>query len=396
MSGGEENKMQNENRGKKRQGGQRNSRARHVLDLSNNCSGVIISGALNKAIREFHHNILNMSRKGIIESTVGDATTTTTVVKDEVKDASEPPVKKRKLEDELHAEVQESKSLMDGVREKYPALDIPCGKSMAFLKVLEGIPSQLVMKMCEEAQKQHSLRMTSEEKVPIDITFRNGSKLIPTDFMFHPTKDAFQKYAKNLVAVVFPKSKARIEMESTDEGKARLAPLLETWKGYIEAPEKARWCCAFNKRSGMNTVKRNEAIDYVADLVGVNTEAGYKVDLTTPEITIMIDINPVFCAMSAVSKFKELKEFNLYRLCHPEFEQKNATEVVKDDATATATTKETTTVPPTEPEASEKQGEDEPKESETKTEEPSASDTVITTTEEPSASDTVITTTEEA
>merc|ERR1719376_1427933 len=204
-------------------------------------------------------------------------------------------------------------------------------------------------------------------------------------------------YAKNLVAVVFPKSKARIEMESTDEGKARLAPLLETWKGYIEAPEKARWCCAFNKRSGMNTVKRNEAIDFVADLVGVNTEAGYKVDLTTPEITIMIDINPVFCAMSAVSKFKELKEFNLYRLCHPEFEQKNTTEVVKDAAAAAAaTTEETTTVAPTEPEASEKQGEDEPKESETKTEEPSASDTVITTTEEPSASDTVITTTEEA
>eukprot|EP00915_Cephaloidophora_sp_WS-2016_P000838 GHVH01001114.1.p1 GENE.GHVH01001114.1~~GHVH01001114.1.p1 ORF type:complete len:336 (-),score=56.82 GHVH01001114.1:57-1064(-) len=313
---------------RKRAPNARNSKARNILDLGSEigCKGIVVTGGLSKCVREIHHNLLAWNKLNGHE--LGDALAD-----------SEPPAKKMKLEDEVSAEVSAAGSKMATIRTLYPSYDIPCGKNIQFIKFTQDIPSKVVQWMCQTAKAQHSLRIQSKEqggaRVPIDITFNNGFKLVPLDIMFHPTMEAFKKNARELVAACFPNSKAYKEQLEASNGKERLDALKQTLgDGYPEAVPGEHWSVCFKRRSGMATIGNLEAIETIADLVSGADNEAYTVNLDHPKICVMVEVNPVFCGMSVVRHYKDLKEFNLQRLCHPEDEasdKKDGGNEVKED-----------------------------------------------------------------
>lgn len=111
-------------------------------------------------------------------------------------------------------------------------------------------------------------------------------------------------------------------------------------------PSGATWSIVMERRGGMTTIDRDTLIDKLGAYVG----SEYKVNLTSPDYTILIQVLPVrwyrlswsslrvnvfpticssvfcvascfsyqaFCGLSVVRSYSKLLHYNVHRLCHP-------------------------------------------------------------------------------
>ncbi|XP_040891229.1 THUMP domain-containing protein 1 [Toxotes jaculatrix] len=114
-----------------------------------------------------------------------------------------------------------------------------------------------------------------------------------------------------------------------------LTTFLEPW---FKTPNCATYQIAFKARNSSHN-KRDEIIKSIAGLVG-KLNPKNKVDLTNPELTIIVEVIKAVCCISVV------KDYTLYR-------KYNVQEVVKEDAPKPDVT--TTKTDPNKPEQKEKQ-----------------------------------------
>jgi len=126
-----------------------------------------------------------------------------------------------------------------------------------------------------------------------DIGCRWTSRVIPIDFSCKPFPPQFEKAIAPVIARSFP----------TDES----VDLLNT----------STWACIYNSRH-TTTLPRKD----VYDIVGKMVDSRYKVNLTNPDITVIVEVNPAFCGFSVVRHFQKYFKYNLFRMCHPEEEDR--------------------------------------------------------------------------
>jgi len=93
----------------------------------------------------------------------------------------------------------------------------------------------------------------------------------------------------------------------------------------VQQPDRAlrRWCVHQNTRHGMKTLTREFVCDVAGALMGASR---FKVDLTSPEVVILVELSPVLCGAAVCKDFHKLSKYNIYRLCHPDEETQAKTD----------------------------------------------------------------------
>jgi len=74
------------------------------------------------------------------------------------------------------------------------------------------------------------------------------------------------------------------------------------------------WALEFRARN-TNTLKKEAALEVIDALVAKDR---HRVNLGDPEKCILVEVNPLFCGLSVLSRWAELKKYNLHALTTPE------------------------------------------------------------------------------
>jgi len=119
-------------------------------------------------------------------------------------------------------------------------------------------------------------------------------RVLPIDFTCKPHIDDFEKLAK---AVLLP--------HLGDEAEPTV------------------WALEFRARN-TNTLKKEAVLKVIDELVSKDR---HKVNLNDPQKCILVEVNPLFCGVTILPRWAELKKYNLHALTsaeEPETKQKKA------------------------------------------------------------------------
>merc|ERR1719265_2087743 len=73
------------------------------------------------------------------------------------------------------------------------------------------------------------------------------------------------------------------------------------------------WALEFKSRN-TTTLKKEAALEVIDSFVAKDR---HKVSIDDPEIMILVEVNPMFCGVSLLRRWKELRKYNLNALTTP-------------------------------------------------------------------------------
>lgn len=71
----------------------------------------------------------------------------------------------------------------------------------------------------------------------------------------------------------------------------------------------------FTSRHSNNSVKRNEIIEDLADII-LRKNPGNKTDLKNPEIAVVVEVIRGICLISIAPNYYKFKKYNLLEICN--------------------------------------------------------------------------------
>ena len=146
-------------------------------------------------------------------------------------------------------------------------------------------PSELVHALLAKARAGEARRRAGADPGFVPKS-RHVLRLVPADDVCFAGLDEIKKAAKSLIETHFP------DLEKIPEGEER---------------EKAKKTFAVSFASRANSsVKRADAIAAVADLV----PKGHAVDLTSPDLTIAVEVIKGTCCLSVLREYYGLLKYN--------------------------------------------------------------------------------------
>ncbi|XP_062522316.1 THUMP domain-containing protein 1-like isoform X2 [Corticium candelabrum] len=147
----------------------------------------------------------------------------------------------------------------------------------------------------------------SEEINPVDLTYK-----ILTDIQ---TKgDLIVRYAQRLLPV------SLVCRASIDDIK-RTAPSLLERHFHGTKSKSMSYAVAYKARNN-SELKRDEVISVVAALVDGDGSFGHKVNLTSPELVVVVEVVKKHCLMSVVRDYHNLKKYNMHSIVEEKTEKK--------------------------------------------------------------------------
>ena len=190
--------------------------------------------------------------------------------------------------DALAAELRQLKEeKSESRRFEYLNLDF---KACAFVRMHADsaktcAPSELVHSLLDKARAGEASRRAGADPGFVPRS-RHVLRLVPADDVCFAGLEEIKKAAKTLIETHFP------NLESVPEGEER---------------EKAKKTFAVSFASRANSsVKRADAIAAVADLV----PKGHAVDLTSPDLTIAVEVVKGTCCLSVLREYYGLLKYN--------------------------------------------------------------------------------------
>ena len=190
--------------------------------------------------------------------------------------------------DALAAELRQLKEeKSESRRFEYLNLDF---KACAFVRMRAEdasrcAPSELVGALLEKVRAGETKRRAGEDPGLVPRS-RHVLRLVPADDVCFAGLEEIKKAAKSLIETHFP------DLEKIPEGEER---------------EKAKKTFAVSFASRANSsVKRADAIAAVADLV----PKGHAVDLTSPDLTIAVEVIKGTCCLSVLREYYGLLKYN--------------------------------------------------------------------------------------
>lgn len=190
--------------------------------------------------------------------------------------------------DALAAELRQLKEeKSESRRFEYLNLDF---KACAFVRMHADsaktcAPSELVHSLLDKARAGEASRRAGADPGFVPRS-RHVLRLVPADDVCFAGLEEIKKAAKTLIETHFP------NLESVPEGEER---------------EKAKKTFAVSFASRANSsVKRADAIAAVADLV----PRGHAVDLTSPDLTIAVEVVKGTCCLSVLREYYGLLKYN--------------------------------------------------------------------------------------
>ena len=151
------------------------------------------------------------------------------------------------------------------------------------------------------------------------------TKITPIDASCSPYPKDLEALATAVIAKAFPQSAAAAKL-AEDESTSDIP--------VTSLPNGTTWGVQFNSRCNMPTLKRTDVIQMIGEAVGARD--AYKVHLDDPNVSIMVDVNPIFCGISIMKEFKGLRKLNISILMNsikkPEAALKDEAALVEDEA----------------------------------------------------------------
>mmetsp|Transcript_23427 Transcript_23427/g.54551 ORF Transcript_23427/g.54551 Transcript_23427/m.54551 type:complete len:379 (+) Transcript_23427:132-1268(+) len=174
---------------------------------------------------------------------------------------------------------------LKALKEKPPLLEAclqEVAKGTGFIKFVgdasQSKPSTAVMQLLE---KQRADFLSKKQA----MTSRHVCRIIPIDHTCKPFPEEFKKLATTvLTPVVGPDAEPTV------------------------------WALEFRARN-TSTLKKETVLSIIDEIV---PKGKHKVSLTDPEKCILVEVNPLFCGMSVLSKWAALRKYNLQALTTPE------------------------------------------------------------------------------
>jgi len=173
----------------------------------------------------------------------------------------------------LDAELKELKETSKAPR--FVGCDKDIARGTGFIKfTVEGdVPSKLVPKILDtQKAKFQASRVAPSSKLLC--------RVLPIDHTCKPFIEDFKKLAETVL---------------TPHLGAEADPTV--------------WGLEFKSRN-MTTLKK-EAVLAAIDEIATKTPGRHKVNLTNPEKCILVEVNPMFCGLTVVERWAELKKYNL-------------------------------------------------------------------------------------
>lgn len=90
-------------------------------------------------------------------------------------------------------------------------------------------------------------------------------------------------------------------------------PSLINFTPSFTVPAGSTWSIVMQRRGGMTTIDRDSLITKLGGYIG----PAYKVNLTSPDYTFIVEVLPAFCGLSVVRNYSKLLQYNVHRVCHP-------------------------------------------------------------------------------
>lgn len=204
--------------------------------------------------------------------------------------ASEPVAAKTHVDgtsasDKLNAELKELKDNAKAPR--FVGVDNAFPKGTGLIKFAQegDIPSKIIPKLLETQKAQF-------QATNVAPSSRLLCRVLPIDHTCKPHIEDFKKLAE---AVLPP----------------HLGP---------EAPPTV-WGVEFKSRN-MSTLKKEPVIAVIDAIVKTGPPGRHKVNITNPEKCILIEVNPLFCGLTVVERWADLKKYNLHALTTEESDKK--------------------------------------------------------------------------
>jgi len=144
--------------------------------------------------------------------------------------------------------------------------------------VKDCVPSELVLRALE---KQKAAFCGSR----IGLCSRQLCRVLPIDHTCKPHIDSFKKLALEVLPTV---------IGSTAEPTV--------------------WALEFRTRN-TTTLKKDAVLEVIDSIVD---KSRHKVSLNDPEKCILVEANPIFCGLSVVRKWSELKKYNVHAITSPQ------------------------------------------------------------------------------
>ncbi|CEL91679.1 unnamed protein product [Vitrella brassicaformis CCMP3155] len=133
------------------------------------------------------------------------------------------------------------------------------------------------------------------------------NRLLPIDYICRPHMENFTRLARQLIPRHFTPAPAKPQAE---EGKADGESAAVAAPPPPSAPESfCTWKCEFNARS-MKTIARKDVYAAIEELI----DKRHKVNLTNPDRTILVEVNPRFCGVSVLREWSRFEGYNLGKL----------------------------------------------------------------------------------
>jgi len=140
------------------------------------------------------------------------------------------------------------------------------------------VPSEVIVRVLETQKAEYQANNVAPSS-------RLLCRVLPVDHTCKPFIDDFQKLAKEV---------------------------LEPHLGESAPP--TVWALEFRARN-TTTLKKEAVLSVIDDLVSKDR---HKVNLNDPEKCILVEVNPLFCGVSVLPQWAELKKYNLHALTSPE------------------------------------------------------------------------------
>uniref|UniRef100_A0A671SWD6 THUMP domain-containing protein 1 n=2 Tax=Sinocyclocheilus anshuiensis TaxID=1608454 RepID=A0A671SWD6_9TELE len=156
------------------------------------------------------------------------------------------------------------------------------------------------------SMKTHQQRFSAVDSGAHNVVFIRTHGVDPEQLVHHILSDLYQtKKRKSRVILRMLPVSGTCKAFPEDMEKF-LSVFLERW---FRAPQRATYQICFKARNSSHN-KREEVIKAVASLVGKLNPLN-KVDLTNPELSIIIDIIKAVCCVSVLKDYTLFRKFNL-------------------------------------------------------------------------------------
>lgn len=158
----------------------------------------------------------------------------------------------------------------------------------------------------QTSMKKHQQRFTAVESGANNVLFIRSHGIDPEKLVHHILSDLHQTKKKKSRVILRMLPVSGTCKAFPEDMEKYLSVFLERW---FKAPRKATYQICFKARNSSHN-KRDDVIKDIAALVDkLNSEN--KVDLTNPELTIIIEIIKAVCCVSVVRDYMLFRKYNL-------------------------------------------------------------------------------------